>query len=539
MNTPLSNPAQAPSRKRAFVSLRKLVMGSGMRTLALVLSVLAGFFLTPFTVHRLGAANYGIWALAYAFIGYYSVLDLGLSGAIFTHMSHALGADDPREANRIYNTGLAAFAAIGAVLLLVTFVLTAVIWPSGRPYSHVLAGVILLAGIQTSLSFPMRAPFGVLNAGSHFDLTAGTTIFSLLLRSAATVLVLLSGHGVVMLALGALLAGLPGYMVVLLAVHRTYPFVRLLDRSAVDRALSKKLLKFGVPVIIGQVADRVRLQTDAIVVSMFLGMVAVAHYNIASTLVLYYIDGILAIVGVLTPLLTMQDGARDREGLRKTFFSGTQLAIGTAGFAAFSLVALGHPFIARWMGRDFLDAYPVLVVLVLASLFDLMHSTAVATFYATMHQNVYATLNSTEAVLNLLLSVLLVRRYGMIGVALGTLVPSFLLRTFVQPFLLERYVGIAVREYVRVTGRACLAALVFLIAPAALALRMAKPQYANMLLVAVGGAALFFLPYWAFVLRTAGRNLQWKGAEQGLAAGAVPAADAPTLEEEMAWNAER
>lgn len=506
VSTQDTNSVQGTAKKRVFVSAKKLAQGSGSRVVRLIIGAAIGFLLTPFMIHRLGAVNYGLWALAFAFIGYYSLLDLGLSTALFTHMSQALGADDKEEANRIYNTGMAAFAWIGCVVLLLTLIFSVGSWFSKSSHGHVLAIVLFVCGIQTAISFPMRAPFGALNAGSHFDITAWLSIFGLILRSLATVLVLLQGHGVIWVAVANLLANIPLYIVALIAAKRAYPFLRLFDRGAVNRAVSKKLLRFGAPVIIGQLADRVRLQSDAIVVSMFLGVAAVAHYNVASTFVLYYVDGILAIIGVFTPLLTMQDSARDHEGLRRTFFTSTQLAIGSAGFVAFGLITLGHPFIQRWMGREYLDAYPVLVVLALAALFDLMHSTAAASFYATMHQNVYAVLNGSEAVLNLVLSVILAPRYGMIGVAFGTLIPSFLIRTFVQPLVLERYVGISVREYASVTGRAFFAALLFLVAPAFLALRLAKPQYSNILLASVGSAILFAVPYWGFILRTTGKR---------------------------------
>ncbi|HEX4020253.1 MAG TPA: polysaccharide biosynthesis C-terminal domain-containing protein [Acidobacteriaceae bacterium] len=501
-----TNSVQSTAKKRVFVSARKLAQGSGSRVVRLIIGAVIGFLLTPFMIHRLGAVNYGLWALAFAFIGYYSLLDLGLSTALFTHMSQALGADDKEEANRIYNTGMAAYAWIGCVVLLLTLIFSLGSWFSKSSHGHVLAIVLFICGVQTAISFPMRAPFGALNAGSHFDITAWLSIFGLILRSLATVIVLLQGRGVIWLAAANLLANIPLYIVALIAAKWAYPFLRLFDRRAVNRAVSKKLLYFGAPVIIGQLADRVRLQSDAIVVSMFLGIAAVAHYNVASTFVLYYVDGIMAIIGVFTPLLTMQDSTCDREGLRKTFFTSTQLAIGSAGFVAFGLIALGHPFIERWMGREYLDAYPVLVVLALATLFDMMHATASASFYATMHQNVYAVLNGTEAVLNLALSISLAPHYGMIGVAFGTLIPSFLIRTFVQPLVLERYVGISVREYANVTGRAFLAALLFLVAPAFLSLRLAKPQYSNILLAAVCSAILFAIPYWGFILRTAGKR---------------------------------
>lgn len=59
-------------------SLRKLALGSSLRVFHLALLTCIGFVLTPFTIHWLGEEQYGIWALASAFIGYYSLLDLGL-----------------------------------------------------------------------------------------------------------------------------------------------------------------------------------------------------------------------------------------------------------------------------------------------------------------------------------------------------------------------------------------------------------------------------------------------------------------------------
>ena len=49
-------------------------------------------------------------------------------------------------------------------------------------------------------------------------------------------------------------------------------------------------------------------------VSFFVGLTAVAHYSVGSTLVLYYVDIIGSIVWVLMPLLTMQKSVNDQPG---------------------------------------------------------------------------------------------------------------------------------------------------------------------------------------------------------------------------------
>lgn len=485
---------QAVTRKP--YSLRKLALGSSVRIIHLVLLTVIGFFLTPFTIHWLGSEQYGIWALASAFVGYYSILDLGLSGAVFTHMSHAIGAKDYETGTKIYSTGLSVFSLLGGALVVVTLCLTAGILLFHPGHAATLAIVILIVGFQTAVSFPMRAPFGVLNAGSHFEVTTAILILSAILRTIGTVIVLIDGKGVVGLAVVNMLAWIPGYVLICLAVHWRYPFIHTKTLGEWHRPTAHKLFSFGVPVLVGQIADRIRLQTDTVVVSFFMGLSAVTHYNIATTLVLYYMNGIVAIIGVLTPVLSMQMSARDLDGMRSSLITGTRLAICTGGFAAFGLIVWGKVFIARWMGSAYVDAYPIVVVLVIAMFVDLWQSTTVNALYATMHQKTYAKINVSEAIANLALSILLAPRLGMLGVALGTLIPSIAVRALVQPWVVESKLGVPARKYYAVSLRAMARTAACLLLPFAIAAHFLKPSYPALFLTGVLSLGTFALPIW-------------------------------------------
>jgi O-antigen/teichoic acid export membrane protein len=477
-------------------SLRKLALGSFLRMFHLALLTCIGFVLTPFTIHWLGEEQYGIWALASAFIGYYSLLDLGLSGAVFTHMSHTIGAGDHEGGSNIYSTGLSIFSLLGGILVVVTLCIAAAVLFLYPNHGLTLAIVVLIIGFQTSVSFPMRAPFGVLNAGSHFETTTLVLISAAILRAIGTVVVLRAGKGVVGLAVVNMLVWVPGYIFVCLAVHWRYPFIRAKVLGKWHVQTAQKLFTFGVPVLVGQIADRIRLQTDAVVVSLFLGLSAVTHYNIATTLVCYYMDGIVAIIGVLTPVLSMQMSARDVEGMRSNILTGSRLAICTGGFAGFGLIVWGKMFIARWMGPAYIDAYPILVVLSVAMFLDLWQSTSVNALYAALHQKTYAKINIGEAVANLLLSLALGAKLGMLGVALGTLIPSVVVRGFVQPWVIERKLGISARHYYLVSLRTMGRTAVCLLIPLVITVRLLRPDYFSLLLV--GGISLvaFALPIW-------------------------------------------
>jgi O-antigen/teichoic acid export membrane protein len=523
--TPATTNKEIPGK---LYSVRKLALGSTTRIAYLVLLTGIGFFLTPFTIHWLGPEQYGLWALANAFVGYYSVLDLGLSGAVFTHMSHAIGAQDHESATSIYSTGLSIFGLLGGVLVVVTLCIVAAILLFRPSHGITLAIIVLIIGLQTAVSFPMRAPFGVLNAGSHFEVTSSIFILTAILRTIGTVVVLLAGEGVVGLAVVNMLAWIPGFTLVCLAVHWRYPYIRARDiRARVlgkwHRATASKLFNFGIPVLVGQIADRIRLQTDAIVVFFFFGLSAVTHYNIATTLVQYYLNGIVAIIGVLTPVLSMQMGARNLDGMRSSMLTGTRLAICTGGFAAFGLIVWGKVFIQRWMGSTYTDAYPILVVLIAAMFLDMWQSTTVNALYATMHQKAYAKVNIAEAVANLILSIILARRFGLLGIALGTLIPSIVVRAFVQPWVIERHLGVPVRNYYAVSLRAMARTAGCLLIPFVIAMRFLKPSYPSLFLTAGLSFAAFILPIWYLEfdlyglerLRAVTSNLLTRGWREG------------------------
>ncbi len=504
MDQPDKGHSEKKQPARSFYSVRKLLVGSSSRLIYLALVTCIGFFLTPYTVHTLGAEQFGLWALANAFIGYYSILDLGLSGAVFTHMSHALGARDEDQGSRIFSTGLAMFSAIGGLLMLVTLVLAGGVYRFYHGHGPTIALVILIIGFQMALNFPMRAPYGVLNAGSHFEVTSWVSVFGAILRTGITVYVLKAGYGVIGLAVGNLIAAIPGYIFILGAVRWKYPFIGFRVRNAWHSVTATKLFRFAMPVLVGQVSDRLRLQSDALIVSFSLGLVAVAHYNVATTLVMYYMDGILAIIGVLTPVIAMQKSAGDEAGMRHSFFTGTRLAIATAAFVGFGIVDMGHAFIQRWMGVAYTDAYPLLVILTIAMFFDLWQSTAVSSLYATMNQNSYAALNLMEAIANVLLSVLLVRRYGMIGVALGTMIPAIFIRTIVQPIIVKRKLGYTVTDYLTQSGLTFARMMICLVAPSLLVWRFLQPTYPSIFAIGTASLVLFAIPVWLWEFKAVG-----------------------------------
>jgi hypothetical protein len=84
----------------------------------------------------------------------------------------------------------------------------------------------------------------------------------------------------------------------------------------------------------------------------------------------------------------------------------------------------------------------------------------------------------------------------MLGVAIGTLIPSIVFRGIIQPIVVERLLHISVRAtalvYLR-TGLRCAACLVL---PLLITRFWLRPTYPHLLFVAILSAVVYVLPVW-------------------------------------------
>ncbi|MFQ5788631.1 MAG: oligosaccharide flippase family protein [Thermodesulfobacteriota bacterium] len=476
---------------------RKIGSGSVLRIINFFAQVLVAFFLMPFVVISLGDRMYGLWTLVGTFIGYYGVLDLGLSSAVQRYIAGAIGARNKDEMNRIFNTSVIIFTGLGIVVLLITIVLAGLspLIFTNLDERSLFSKIILLLGINIAISMPIRTFRGVLNAQLRFDIIAVIEFTSLVLRSALVVLSLSLGYKLLGLALVTFLSSIPGNILFVFFAMKGLPFITL-KREYWDRGTRKFLFSYSFFTFIARIADHIRFHVDVFIITAFMGLSEVTHYRIASLLIIYFIDLMGAAMGVLTSLFSQQDGAKNLEAIRKTFFLATKISICVSSFIGFGLIAWGKPFIERWMGPEYLDAYPPLFILVLGCIIALWQTPSFALLYGTSKHGAIALFNSLEGVFNLLISFLLVRHYGLIGVAFGTFLPMVVNKLAIQPIYLSRVSPIQYVEYIYRVSRTAAIVCISLVIPTFISFYFAAPEFRILFPLGLVSSLFYFLGIW-------------------------------------------
>lgn len=478
-------------------SSRKVVLGAALRTGNLAANAVVSLLMMPFVVRMLGDRMYGIWVLVGAFVGYYGLVDLGLSSAVTRHLSAAVGAKDYDACNRVYNTSLRLFTGLGLVVLALAcgFALASSKFARTPADAAVFWKLILILGLSLALDFPSKVYNGFLYAYLHIHLLASLDLLSLVLRTALIIAVLLRGHHVVAMAIVVLLGTLPAKILPLFYVHKTLPFLQF-GWHQWDRATAKSLFSYGASSFVIRIADLLRFQVDAPVVAGFVGLAAVTHYKVAGTLTQYFVQLMQAATEAFPSIFSRHEGAKDYDALKRVFFFGSKISACSAAFIAFGLIAWGRPFITRWMGHRYLDAYPCLVVLVTGWIFGLAQSPSVQLLFGISKHKFFAWFNSMEGGANLVLSILLARKYGILGVALGTMIPMLVTKIVIQPVYVCWVASINYFDYVRRMGRTLAVILVALLIPLLLTLKFVAPNYKTLAAVGLLSAIAYVLVLW-------------------------------------------
>jgi len=166
-------------------------------------------------------------------------------------------------------------------------------------------------------------------------------------------------------------------------------------------------------------------------------------------LIRYFVRGVTTGMAALTPRFSHLEGVADRNKICDLLLRSLWVSAALAAGGAILLLLCGRPFLEFWVGAEFNEAAPVLSVLAISYAFALSQNPTVRVFYAINKHHFFAVLAVAEAILNLGLSLVLVRYYGIIGVAIGTAVPMFLIKVIVQPTYLSRCLEVSLADYYR------------------------------------------------------------------------------------------
>jgi len=395
-----------------------------------VVNLAVNLFLFPLAIARMGDAATGIWLLIGSVSGYMGLLQLGLAPAM---AQYAAGHITRRDADALSQTVSTALVLVMALGLLPLLALPAIPWllelfsiPADLRAEAAVAFQLGIIGVP--LQMPGHVFNGVLGASQRQDRCTHVWMVSLTGKLVGIALLLGAGYGLAeIMWLETALILLADALLAKMAFTAA-PDLRI-GLGDVSPAVARQLLGLGGWNFANSMTSMVIEQSDRIIIGLYLTVVAVTQYSAAWKLYMLLYSVATTLVQAVWPAAAALHAVDDRDGLRRLWLRMTKYTLAVAWPMACSLALCAGPILELWVGRSYAEHHHVVVVLVACFLIAAHNHAGYGVLSAMrLIGPVVRRYALPQAVLNLGLSLWLIQPLGILGVAIGTLVPLAVLQ---------------------------------------------------------------------------------------------------------------
>lgn len=417
----------------------------------LLVTMLVTFFLAPFLVHSLGDDVYGLWVLIISVTGYMGLLDAGLKVSIVKYVSKIHAESDVLALNKTVCTSLAIFTFIAGIIIVITIVLAflfdrifsvpANLLPTARI-------VCIIAGVSLAITFINSVFNGFLSGLQRYDLVNKVTLIIFVFRSAFIVWFVLIGWGIVGIGFVHLFSQLLTGCFLLIVSLKRFPDLEF-RFSFVNKEYFKKLFSYSLYIMLNNVAMLFLFRSGPVVAGMFLGTSAITYLAIAANLAEYLSKIIGSMTQVLHPYASSSEARGDTLKIRTGILVSIKMCLLVALPVSLAFVLLGDKFIGLWMGESYVEiSYPLLVVLAISRIFWLSQSGTGNILLGAGKHKVLTGVNLVTGIIGIACGLLLIGRYGLLGMITGMSFPIVVSQLFILPVYICYVWQISLKEYI-------------------------------------------------------------------------------------------
>ncbi len=414
-----------------------------------VIGAAVQFLMTPFLVHRLGDMQYGIWILVMSFADFLGLFDFGVSGSVVKYVAEFRAKNDSDGLNRVCSSAYYVFLAAGMLVFLASIALAFGFVHNFKISQEEISDarwVMLIIGFQIGLILPFGFFTGYMRGIQRYDHVAGISLALLFIRSLLVVVLVLMGYGLVAIALAHLISTIIGGTIRAIYVFRVNPALRLRPGFITRNELAM-VGRYSVLIFLYFLATRLIFSAGNLVIGYYLSAAAITFWAIPQRLA----DELRAVTmctGVLQPTVSNLNARGEDVKVRKVLVNGTKYLMMIVLPMAVAYLVVGDALISLWMGPKYAGTcYGILVILTCAVTTNISQFTSTQILQGIARHGCTSYVTIFEAAANLALSIILVKKYGIIGVAVGTLVPMLCTNLVVIPWYTCRVTGFSMRHF--------------------------------------------------------------------------------------------
>ncbi len=436
-------------------SAKQIKLGMILSYINLGIGNLIPFFYTPIMLELLGQSEYGLYKIASSTTSYLSLMAFGIGSAVSRFIIKARTQEGKDAEERMFGLFNLLFQAVALLTLIVGGLIT---WKLDALYGASLTAeelgrmriLVALMVVNTAVSFSSTSYNAVVSSHERFLFIHGVNILTTIGAPVLNLVVLFMGYRSIGMAVIGLSMNIIVRLVYIAYVRKALdirPRYKKMPTNAI-----REIFAFSFWVFVGTIVGQLYDATDMVIIGTIpaLATVGAAVYSIGSTFTGIMFSFAQIAPGFFTPRVSRMvfSGCGNDEltdlMIKVGRMQGAIVALVCSGFIAF-----GMPFLDCYVGSGYGESYWVAVVVMIPNCIPLVQSIAHSIIQAkNMHQfrsKVYLGI----ALLNVAGTLLLTRKYGVVGAAIPTGASYFIGHGLIMNWYYWKKVGLDIPRFWR------------------------------------------------------------------------------------------
>jgi len=420
---------------------RKSILNVSVSVTFKIITMVMAVVVKRFLIQICGNEVNGLNALYLSVIGFLAVAELGVGSAISFCMYRPIVDNNEAQVAALYRLFKRVYTAVAVFILAAGLLITPFIHLLASDYAEInvnLYSTFVLMLISVVITYPYSAKTSLINAYKNNYITTAITSGGIVLQYVLQLGALLVFGTFEAYLCCRIIAALAQWLATDVIARKKYGRI-MVQNHAIDEENRYTLIRSIKAMFMHQIGSLLVNTVDSIVISVFVGVVALGEYS-NYTMILSSMTGIIIMVfNSLVSVVGHFYAKRSKVEVRIYFemFHLINFMIGVVFYLGY--YAIVDELVSLLFGSELVMDRAVIMVMTLNGFvqfmrrFTIMFREATGTFYYDRWRPIF------EGTVNIMLSILFVKAFDVVGVIVATLITSLLICHVVEPQVIYRH----------------------------------------------------------------------------------------------------
>lgn len=419
------------------------VLNSSLSVVTLIVTTMLQFIYRTVLVHSLGITYAGVTGLCMNLIGIFALSELGISWAISYYLYKPLKNNDNYQVAEIVFFLKKLYKYVGAFILVSGTAITPfldTLVKGGNDVPHFKL-IFLIFVFNTAISYLFFSYYQILaNADRKNYVLFVPQVLGQIILVISQILVICYLHSFIVVVILSCVSTVVVNYVIRYKILRLYPYLKEYKNIKINLPLRAQITRYIKSTMLYKISLTVQSSSTSIIISYFIGLVVLGIYSnymlivdSIRSLILSSINPMVSVIGEITT----DSKASEKHVLFKRL---NFIMCWICYFCSISLYCLLTPFVSIWVGSNVTLPHTTIIIICVYFYIEFIISFSTQFRSACGLNDIGKFRPLITTIINVLLAILLVHKWGLNGILIALLLSRLATLTWFEPLIVHKYV---------------------------------------------------------------------------------------------------